>query len=92
MVTLATRIDEIFEIEGFKVQVLDEGGGLVLPSAHGVLDFKFKKMMPNKNTVSDWRARRFNSKFGDYDCRVLQGNGKTAKDGMTLEAVRESYV
>ena len=38
MVTLATRIDEIYQVEGFKVRVKDAKGRRIAPNEHGVLE------------------------------------------------------
>jgi hypothetical protein len=93
MVTLATRIDEIFAVEGFKIKVEDLDKDPVGLGEHGVLErYPFKKSLPGEKTVGDWKRLRFSPMRTDCDCSVLLGTGKSAKDGLALTDVRGSYV
>ena len=93
MVTLATRIDEIFEIERFKIRVEDLEDDPIDLGDHGVLDrYPFKKSLPGEKTVNDWKRLRFSPSRSEIKCRVLLGTGKPAKEGMALADVRGSYV
>ncbi len=42
-------------------------------------------------SVADWRRRRFDSVYPDYDVEVLFGDGRTASPRTLLAKIRASY-
>lgn len=92
MTKLSTRVEEIFEIEGFKIVALNDDG-IIDPAEHGVLDrYDYQKCLPDSKYVADWKRLRFHPLDESNQCHVLYADGDIADELDTLESVRGSYV
>lgn len=93
MTKLATRIDEIYWVEGFKIFVHCPVEGVIEPERHSVLsEYPYKNLLPGAKTVGDWKRLRFKPIYEEHLCEVFFGDTEVAGDDTSLEAVRGSYV
>ncbi|MDO8932343.1 MAG: hypothetical protein Q7U97_08125 [Rhodocyclaceae bacterium] len=92
MTTVATRVREIGDKEGFDIIVTHKGTP-VNPAENGVLNggYPFEKKLKGTKTVSDWKKERFETTYPGYSCDVLKGDGDVATGQTSLETVRASY-
>jgi hypothetical protein len=91
MTTLATRLRELGDLEGFDIQVIDESGDPVDPKTNGFPKYDFDRRAKGSMTVNDWRYKRFAATWPGKSCRVLYGDGREANGNATLTTVRQSY-
>lgn len=91
MTTIATRLREIGELEGFDVEILDLSGKSLDLKTNGFPRYDFDRKAKGSMTVSEWKDRRFRKVYGGYDCRVLNGDGSVAHGNTRLESVRATY-
>ena len=90
MTTLQTRIHEIWNREGFMIDVL-RGNRLLDVHRNGVIG-----PWPHRNKTRETHSvTEFQGKFSDtypgYSCRVLKANGIAAHGNTRLSVVRASY-
>ncbi len=91
MTTLATRIRELSDLEGFDVQVLDQAGTTPAdPKTNGLPAYPHERKAKSSITVADWKAR-FHKAYPNYTCNVLNSDGSIAHGNTKLESVRETY-
>ena len=91
MTTVATRMTEIQELEGFAIAFLDEHDTPVDVKTNGFPRFNFERKMKSAATVNEWKTQRFAAKYPGKKCVVLYANGNEAVGQTTLAAVRATY-
>ena len=91
MTTVQTRLQEIYEREGFNVEVLKDGKVLKL-RRNGVMgSYGEKKKTKDAMTVSRWKSEKFSAWYPALICRVLNGDGTIATGQKKLSTVRDTY-
>lgn len=92
MTTLARRVREISELEGFDVAVLDANGAPVPTNENGWRRFNYDRMARGTTTVAEWKANRFTAVYGPtYSCIVMNADGTEAHGNTRLSNVRATY-
>lgn len=93
MTTVATRVREIGDKEGFDIIVTTTKGKRVDPAKNGVLkgSYPFEKKLKGTKTVSDWARDRFEKTYPGYSCEVLKADGEVATGQTQLQTVRKTY-
>jgi hypothetical protein len=91
MTTLATRLREIRDKEGFDIQVFDNDGNPVDTGQNGFGKYDFDRRARSTMTVAEWRDSRFGETWPGHSCKVLYGDGTEAHGNALLRTVRESY-
>ena len=90
MTTLATRIRELSDLEGFDIQVLDNAGNPADPKINGLPAYPHERKAKGTTTVNEWKAR-FHNTYSGYTCDVLNSDGSVAHGNTKLESVRATY-
>ncbi len=91
MTTLATRMRELADLEGFDVEMLDEMDKPIDPKTNGLQKYNFDRQMKSTATVQDWKTSRFSQSYPGRRCVVLYGDGREANGNATLATVRGTY-
>ena len=89
--TLATRMRELSNLEGFDVEVTDLDGNPIGLRTLGFVRYDFDLPANGQILVSEWKAGRFHRYYPQLDCRVLYANGNEASNFVMLRIVRASY-
>lgn len=91
MTTVQTRAQEIFEKEGFNIEVCDVNGNPVNPRANGIIGkWPYERKTKSSKTVKDFQDK-FSQAYGGYNARVLVDDGTEAHGNTLLSNVRGSY-
>ena len=91
MTTLATRVRQLADLEGFDIEVLDAAGNTADLKTNGLPRYNFERKARGSTTVADWKQTRFGQTYSHYSCRVLNADGSEAHGNTRLETVRASY-
>ena len=95
MTKLATRINEITEVEGFRIILKNLDGNSISNDESGYPSYgkKFINKMKDNATVQEWKDSRFADVFAGFPvtCHVLKQDGTEAVGQTKLKTVRESY-
>ncbi|MDR1704812.1 MAG: hypothetical protein LBS19_09050 [Clostridiales bacterium] len=82
---------KVFDVEGFKIRIMDNGvnvrGDKEIPN-----QYSFEKKCPGNQTVFEWRTNRFSKFLAGYDVDVLYSDENIAIGQTTLKTVRETYI
>jgi hypothetical protein len=89
--TLATRMRELSNLEGFDVEVTNSDGELVSLRTLGFMRYDFDLPAYGRTTVTEWKDSRFRRYYPQLHCRVLYANGQEASGFTMLQLVRDSY-
>ena len=91
MTTLATRIREIGDLEGFDVEFYDQNWRVADVKNNGFKKFNYDRKSKGSLSVSSWIEKRFRPVYPGYNCVVLNGDGTTAHGNTLLSSVRATY-
>lgn len=82
----------IWEVEGFDIQIQHLDGKDVHGAKAGLPTYPYEKQAKNSMTVREWKDKRFGQVYPGYDVAVLDGDGVIVTAGNThLGTVRDSY-
>lgn len=92
MTTVATRIRQIADLDGFDIEV-PRDGKLVDIRENGELmaAYDLKKKLKHITTVSDCVKERCKRTYPGFSCRLLNGDDGIAESKTLLRNVGESY-
>jgi hypothetical protein len=90
MTTLATRIRELSDKEGFDILVVKNNKPARMDK-NGEPPYDFEKKARGTTTVSEWKANRFKKIYPSYECEVLDAQGNHVNGNTLLSTVRQSY-
>jgi len=90
MTTLATRIREVCDLEGFDIEVFNPDGTLADLKQNGFPAYPHERKSKGQTTVSEWK-NRFHAAYPALTCNVLDADGKICNGNTKLESVRETY-
>lgn len=90
MTTLATRMREVSDLEGFDIVVYDSTGTPADPKKNGLPRYPHERKAKTGTSIADWKAR-FKKAYPAYSCDVLNGDGSVAHGNSKVENVRETY-
>jgi hypothetical protein len=91
---LATRIDEIEKIEGFRIVLKKLDGTIISNDQAGYpLYGEHKKKLKGTATVQEWKKNRFAPVYAGHGvtCDVLYSDGTVAVGQTSLSVVRDTY-
>jgi hypothetical protein len=91
MTTLATRMRELGDLEGFDVAVVTKEGTPVPTNTNGFAKFDYDRMSKSETSVSEWKTKRFYKSYPGYDCVVINADGSEAHGNSKLTSVRATY-
>lgn len=90
MPTIKTLENRIYQIEGFDVHFMQSGRNMRGDKTLSA-NYRYQNSARGDWTVSEWRAKRFESCFPGYDVAVLDGNGNNVTGQLKLSNLRSSY-
>ena len=92
MATIGQVENRIYLVEGFRVEIEDLYGRNIRSDMHDMKPYKQARAMPDRNTVNDWKDKRFRERYGNgFKVRVLKPDRTTASGGMLLGTLRDEY-
>jgi len=82
---------KIWDVEGFGVVIKSNG-----KDVHGDNDipqnyYPYNRKAKDNMTVSEWKRKRFDKNFSEYDVDVLDVSGNVVKGDTTIGTVRDAY-
>ncbi len=90
MTTLATRMRELSDLEGFDVVVKNLDGSQADLKQNGLPGYPHERKAKGTTTVAEWKAR-FEKIYPGYTCDLLNGDGTEAHGNTQVNSVRTSY-
>ncbi len=87
MANLKQVEDQIYDREGFMVQVHDRAGR---PRPR-LAEYGFQRAARAAFSVEEWKTKRFHQLYPDCDVDVLRHDGRAATNRMTLARLRSEY-
>ena len=90
MTTLATRMREVSDLEGFDIEVFNLDGTHADLKQNGFSAYPHERKAKGSTTVSEWK-NRFHSAYPNLTCNVLDASGNICNGNTKLESVRETY-
>jgi hypothetical protein len=92
MTKVATHIERIFELEGFRIRIIDREGNVVDEGTSGLPAYEGNtRKLKGSATVAEWQRSRFADVYKGYQCQVLKADGSVAVGQTKLETVRSTY-
>jgi hypothetical protein len=82
---------EIEQFEGFAVRIRPTSNAIAAKTNLRSYTRNHERIARASFTVADWRRRRFDDVYPDYDVEVLLGDGRPASPRTLLSKVRASY-
>ncbi len=82
---------EIEKFEGFAVRIRPVAKSATAKTNLRSYARNHERIARASFSVADWRRRRFDAEYPDYDVEVLLGDGRTAGPKTLLSKVRASY-
>jgi hypothetical protein len=82
---------EIARFEGFAVRIRPASKAQTPKTNLRSYARNYERIARASFTVADWRRRRFDAAYPDYDVEVLFGDGRPASPRTPLLKVRASY-
>lgn len=91
MTTLATRMQQLTELEGFDIGEVKRGGETIPRERNGFPKYNYDRKAKSACTVEEWKRTRFREVYEGCDCEVLMGDGRVAHGSCLLSTLRASY-
>lgn len=82
---------EIEKFEGFAVRIRPVGNGQSAKANVRSYARNHERIARASFSVADWRRRRFDAFYPEYDVEVLFGDGRPAGPRTLLSKIRASY-
>ena len=90
--SVKTVSEKISQVEGFDVRIVAVGDDVGdVGRRRRVEDYPFVNAANGSWTVAQWRAKRFEPNYPDFNVEVLDGDGSSVHGKTLLSTVRNSY-
>jgi hypothetical protein len=91
MPTVRSVERRIYKVEGFDVVIRHLDGRDVRSDREKLPQYPFKRAMPNRSDVKDWKEGRFQPHYPGFKVDVLDAYARRAHGGKKLSTVRDTF-